>query len=158
KVRGRMIGFCFSGEGARGSIQSGIALALHLKGINADFVVGTSSGSINAAAYSYLGPIETAKMWQGINSIFDILSINWNFLWNTGLFNQNPLSQRVNKIVKNKPICERMVLTINVETGEQKYVSNKSPDFVEGVLKSVAIPGLVTDRNNWIDAGVCKMV
>ena len=36
-MNNKKIGFCFTGEGARGSIQSGIALSLSLKGIKTDF-------------------------------------------------------------------------------------------------------------------------
>jgi predicted acylesterase/phospholipase RssA len=150
------IGFCFTGEGARGSIQAGIAHGLHEQGIDADFTIGISSGSICAASYSYLGPKGLADMWSNISNIFDVFSFNFGFLFKTGILNQKPMEKIVYNAVKNKPICESVVCQMNIETGEMQYVSNKnvsSEDFAEAVLGSVAITALVQDRNGWVDAG-----
>lgn len=150
------IGFCFTGEGARGSIQAGIALGLHKQGINADFTIGISSGSVCAASYAHLGPQGLANMWSDIGGIFDVFGINYTFLWRTGLLNQKPMEKIVRKAVQNTPICESTVVRMNIEDGYMDYVSNKnvSPDdFAEAVLGSVAITALVQDRNGWVDAG-----
>ena len=150
------IGFCFTGEGARGSVQAGIALALHEQGIDADFTIGISSGSVCAASYSHLGPSGLAEMWGGIRGIFDVFGINYNFMWKTGLLNQKPMEKIVRKAVKNSPICESVVVRMNIQDGRMDYVSNKSvssDDFAEAVLGSVAITALVEDRNGWVDAG-----
>jgi len=101
-----MIGFCFTGEGARGSIQAGIALGLYKQGIKADYTIGISSGSICSASYSHLGPEGLAEMWSKINGIFDVFGINYNFMWKTGLLNQKPMEKIVYSAVKNDPICE----------------------------------------------------
>ena len=150
------IGFCFTGEGARGSVQAGIALGLHNEGINADFTIGISSGSICAASYSYLGPNGLADMWSGISNIFDVFGVNWNFPWRSGLLNQRPMEKIVAKAMKNDPICESVVVRMNIEDGRMEYVSNKSTtpeEFAEAVLGAVAITALVEDRNGWVDAG-----
>jgi predicted acylesterase/phospholipase RssA len=150
------IGFCFTGEGARGSIQAGIALGLHEQGINADFTIGVSSGSICAASYAFLGAQGLANMWSKISNIFDVFGINYDFPWRTGLMNQRPMEKIVYNAVKNEPICESVVVRMNIEDGRMDYVSNKSVspiDFAEAVLGSVAITALVEDRNGWVDAG-----
>lgn len=150
------IGFCFTGEGARGSIQAGIALGLHQQGIDADFTIGISSGSICAASYSHLGPQGLADMWSDINNIFDVFGINYKFLWSRGLLNQKPMEKIVNKAVLNDPICESVVVRMNIENGYMDYVSNNKvskQEFAEAVLGSVAITALVEDRNSWVDAG-----
>lgn len=150
------IGFCFTGEGARGSVQAGIALGLHKEGINADFTIGISSGSICAASYSYLGPEGLAKMWSNISNIFDVFGINYNFLWKTGVLNQKPMEKIVLESIKNSPICESVVVRMNIQDGRMEYVSNKettSQEFGEAVLGAVAITALVEDRNGWVDAG-----
>jgi predicted acylesterase/phospholipase RssA len=150
------IGFCFTGEGARGSIQAGIALGLHKQGIDADFTIGISSGSICAASYSHLGPQGLADMWNDISGIFDVFSVNYTFPWRTGLMNQKPMEKIVYRAVQNKPICESVVVRMNIENGDMDYVSNQtvSPEnFAEAVLGSVAITALVEDRNGWVDAG-----
>jgi predicted acylesterase/phospholipase RssA len=150
------IGFCFTGEGARGSVQAGIALGLHNQGIDADFTIGISSGSICSASYAYLGPEGLANMWHNINNVFDVFGINYNFLWKRGFLNQRPMEKIVNNAMKNDPICESMVVRMNIEDGFMDYVSNKnvsSKEFSEAVLGSVAITALVEDRNGWVDAG-----
>lgn len=150
------IGFCFTGEGARGSVQAGIALGLHEQGIDADFTIGISSGSICAASYSYLGPEGLAQMWRNIKNIFDVFSINYNFFLKTGMLNQKPMEKIVRAAVKNSPICESVVVRMNIEDGRMDYVSNKNTtaeEFAEAVLGSVAITALVEDRNGWVDAG-----
>lgn len=150
------IGFCFTGEGARGSIQAGIAYGLYEKGIQADYTIGISSGSICAASYAYLGPVGLAKMWSNINSIFDVFGLNLNILFKTGLLNQAPMRKIVRNSLKNEPICESVVSRMSIETGEMDYVSNfkvSKNDFEEAVLGSVAITGLVEDYKGWVDAG-----
>lgn len=151
-----MIGFCFTGEGARGSIQSGITLGLYKQGIKADFTIGISSGSICAASYAYLGPEGLANMWSNISNIFDVFGFNYNFLWKTGILNQKPMEKIVKKSMENDPICESIVVRMNIENGFMDYVSNKNvsrEEFKEAVLGSVAITALVEDRNGWVDAG-----
>ena len=150
------IGFCFTGEGARGSVQSGLALGLHREGINADFTIGVSSGSICAASYAYLGPEGLAEMWGDISGVFDVFGINWDFPWRSGLLNQKPMEKIVRRAMKNEPICESVVVRMNIEDGRMEYVSNKSSspeEFGEAVLGAVAITALVEDRNGWVDAG-----
>ena len=150
------IGFCFTGEGARGSVQSGIALGLHRQGIDADFTIGVSSGSICAASYSHLGPEGLADMWSDISNIFDVFGINYNFLWRRGMLNQKPMEKIVKRSVQNDPICESVVVRMNIADGRMDYVSNKSvsrDEFAEAVLGSVAITALVEDRDGWVDAG-----
>lgn len=150
------VGFCFTGEGARGSVQAGIALGLHDMGIDADFTIGVSSGSICAASYAYLGPQGLADMWSGVRGIFDVFSVNWTFPFRRGLLNQRPMERTVRSAMRNDPICESVVVRMNIEDGRMDYVSNKrvsSEEFGEAVLGAVAITALVEDRDGWVDAG-----
>lgn len=150
------IGFCFTGEGARGSVQAGMALGLDRMGIRADYTIGVSSGSICAASYAHLGPEGLADLWSSIKNIFHVFGPNYGFLWKRGLMNQKPMARIVKKAVQNDPICEGVVVRMNIEDGRLEYVSNKScsrAEFAEAVLGSVAITGLVEDRDGWVDAG-----
>ena len=150
------IGFCFTGEGARGEVQAGIAYGLYQEGIKADFTIGISSGSICSASYSYLGPEGLLNLWNGISSVFDVFNINYNFIWKTGLMNQNPMEKIVFNAMKNDPICESVVVRMNVGNGYMDYFSNNNvskEEFAEAILGAVAITGLVEDRNGWVDAG-----
>ena len=150
------IGFCFTGEGARGSIQAGMALGLDRMGIRADYAIGVSSGSICAASYAHLGPEGLADLWSSIKNIFHVFGPNYGFLWRRGLLNQKPMGRIVQKAVRNDPICEGVVVRMHIEDGRLDYVSNRSctrDEFAEAVLGSVAITGLVEDRDGWVDAG-----
>jgi predicted acylesterase/phospholipase RssA len=150
------IGFCFTGEGARGSIQAGISYGLYKQGIKADFTIGVSSGSICAASYAYLGPEGLADMWSNIKNVFSVFGINYNLIGKSGLLNQKPMQKIVEKAMKNDPICESIVVRMNIEDGYMDYVSNKNvtpKEFEDAVLGSVAITALVEDKNGWVDAG-----
>lgn len=151
------VGFCFTGEGARGAIQAGIAYGLAQHGIMADFTAGISSGSICAAAYAHLKPSGLYDLWHNIKGVTSVFGINW---WKLpcvyGLCNQKPMEKIVKAAVQNEPICESVVARMHIETGTMDYVSNKKvsrDDFAEAVLGSVAITALVEDRNGWVDAG-----
>lgn len=149
-------GFCFTGEGARGSVQAGMALGLERMGIKADFTIGISSGSICSASYAYLGAEGMADMWSSIRNVFHVFGFNPWMLWSRGLLNQKPMERIVRNAVKNQPICESVVTRMNIQDGRMDYVSNKScsaEEFSEAVLGSVAITALVADRNGWVDAG-----
>jgi predicted acylesterase/phospholipase RssA len=150
------VGFCFTGEGARGSVQAGIALGLYEMGVKADFTIGISSGSVCAASYAHLGPVGLAGMWSEIGGLFDVFGINWSFPFRRGLLNQKPMERIVGRAVKNDPICESVVVRMNIQDGRMDYVSNRSvspEEFGEAVLGAVAITALVEDRNGWVDAG-----
>lgn len=150
------IGFCFTGEGARGSIQAGMALGLDRLGIKADFTIGISSGSICSASYAYLGPEGMAELWSSVRNIFHVFGFNPFMLWSRGILTQKPMERIVRKAMKNPPICESVVARMNIEDGRMDYVSNRSctsDEFAEAVLGSVAITALVQDRKGWVDAG-----
>lgn len=148
--------FCYSGEGARGSIQAGITKSLLSQGIKPDITIGVSSGSVCAASYSYLGADGLVDLWNSIDSILDVFGFNYNFLWKSGLLNSKPLLKRVSDIVHDEPICESIVSKLNIETGEIRYVSNKNSErseFIDSVVASIAITTLIEDKDGWVDAG-----
>ena len=155
------VGFCFTGEGARGSVQAGIALGLERMGIKADFAIGISSGSVCSASYAHLGAEGMASMWSEIKNVFDVFGINWKMLWGRGLLNQKPMERIVRNAVLHPPGCESVVVRMNIEDGTMEYVSNRScsaDEFAEAVLGSVAITALVEDRSGWVDAGSRQIV
>lgn len=155
-MKKKKIGFCFTGEGARGSIQSGIAYSLHKRKINPHLTIGVSSGSICSASYAYLGAEGLINLWSNIKNTFDVFGINY-FFWNkTGILNQNPMKKILKKALENNPVCESVVTKMNINSGEMQYVSNmqvSKEDFEKSVLSSVAITSLVEDVDGWVDAG-----
>lgn len=151
------IGLCFTGEGARGAVQAGIAYSLAQHGILADFTAGISSGSVCAAAYAHLKPSGLYDLWANIKNIRSIFGVNWwNFPWTYGFLNQKPMEKIVHAALQHEPICESVVARMHIQTGAMDYVSNMKvsrAEFAEAVLSSVAISALVEDRNGWVDAG-----
>jgi predicted acylesterase/phospholipase RssA len=148
--------FCYSGEGARGSIQAGITRSLIEKGIKPDLTIGVSSGSVCASSYSYLGADGLVDLWNSISSILDVFGFNYNFLWKSGLLNSKPLEKRINSIIHDNPLCESVVSKLHIETGEIRYVSNKlvsQQEFIDSIISSIAITTLIEDKNGWVDAG-----
>ena len=152
----KKICFCYSGEGARGSIQAGITKSLISRGIVPDITIGVSSGSVCASSYSYLGADGLVDLWNSLNSVLDVFDLNYNFLWKSGLLNSRPLNRRIRKIINDNPLCESIVSKLNIETGEIKYVSNKNStkqEFIDSIVASIAITTLVEDKDGWVDAG-----
>jgi len=152
----KKICFCYSGEGARGSIQAGITKSLIDQNIIPDLTIGVSSGSICSASYSYLGADGVIELWNSIDSILDIFDFNINFLWKSGFLSSKPLQKRIEKIIHDQPLCESIVSKLNIETGEIKFVSNKlvnKQEFIDSVIASIAITTLIEDKNGWVDAG-----
>lgn len=155
-LKKRKVCFCYSGEGARGSIQAGITKSLTDMNIKPDVTIGVSSGSICASSYSYLGSEGLVDLWNSIDSILDVFGPNYNFLWKSGLLNTKPLERRVRGLIHNFPICESIVSKLNIETGEVQYVSNKQSSvehFIESIVSSICITSLIEDKNGWVDAG-----
>lgn len=154
----KKICFCYSGEGARGSIQAGITKSLINQGIVPDITIGVSSGSVCASSYSYLGADGLIELWNSIDTIFDVFGFNYDFLWRTGFLNSRPLEKRIKKIIHNNPLCESIVSKLNIETGEIRYISNKNKnisqqDFIDSIIASISITTLIEDKNGWVDAG-----
>lgn len=148
--------FCYSGEGARGSIQAGITKSLVDSGIKPAITIGVSSGSVCASSYSYLGAEGLVDLWSSIDSILDVFGFNYNFLWKSGLLNSKPLEQRIKNVIHSYPFCESIVSKLNIENGEIRYVSNKEStrqEFIDSVVASIAITTLVEDKDGWVDAG-----
>lgn len=155
-TKNKKVCFCYSGEGARGSIQAGITKSLVDKGIIPDLTIGVSSGSICAASYSYLGADGLIELWNSIDNILDIFGFNFNFLWKSGFLHSKPLKRRIEKIIHDDPLCESIVSKLHIETGEIKYVSNKkvnNEEFRDSIIASIAITTLIEDKDGWVDAG-----
>lgn len=155
-LKNKKVCFCYSGEGARGSIQAGITKSLITQGIIPDITIGVSSGSVCASSYSYLGADGLLSLWSSINSVLDVFGLNYNFLWKSGFLNSKPLQKKVKSIVNDEPLCESIVSKLNIETGEIRYVSNKSnskEEFIDSVVASISITTLVEDKDGWVDAG-----
>ena len=155
------------GGGAKGRWQAGVIHALHDRGYRWDTIIGTSVGSINAAAYAMLGPEKLSNLWEtDVRHPGDILSpTGWwkyfkgpyNFLFKGGFFNLDPTRNILNKYILDKsPIhCEDVyVCKVNVRTGKVVYAHHSEDDFIESILGSSSIPGVIQPVGDWADGSL----
>lgn len=61
------VGWVFSGGGAKGVFEAGVACALAKAGMLPDVIVGTSVGALNAAALSNGDVDKACKVWQDVS-------------------------------------------------------------------------------------------
>lgn len=155
------VGFVLSGEGAKGSFQAGVIKNLETKGVVPEFISGSSSGSLTAAVYSYVGADKLIDLWKTkINKMGDVFRFQWDFFLKSGIFNTNPLKESLHKVITGEPTIPAVVTRVHNLTNEFQYVSNQTTDsktFLEATLGAVAIPFLIEPVNNWVDGGAKEL-
>ena len=156
----KKVGIVFSGEGARGSYQAGVLRRLLNDGVRPDVLYGTSSGAMNAVGYSYMGIDLLEKTWRQLGSIDKVFkSHGLACLWRDGMYSVDPLRKIVTAAVLGRNQAPKPVTVSKVDllTGDLSYVCNTTsrPEaFIEAVLASAAIPGLVEPvEGRWTDGG-----
>ena len=155
------------GGGAKGRWQAGVIHALHDRGYRWDTIIGTSVGSINAAAYAILGPEKLSNLWEtDVRTAGDILSpTGWwkyirgpyNVLFKGGFFDLNPCRKILTKHLSGKSptFCDDVyVCKVNVKTGKVVYAHNSEDDFIESILGSSSIPGVIQPTGDWADGSL----
>lgn len=153
----KKIGFVFSGEGAKGAIQSGIALGLYRRGIKPHYLTGVSSGALNSIGFCYLQPDGLAEMWSGIDSIFRVFSPNW-MLWrdSSALLTPTPLIKMIRERLSSRGhvICEAEFPVVDLITGKEHWLKHDVVrDHPEMLAAAGCIMGLVTPiEGRFVDA------
>lgn len=145
-----------TGEGARGVWQ---AACLNHFNERYDLIIGVSSGALNAAGWSILGP-DLLDLWLSINKITDVFELNPCFLWQSGFMQADPLIRKLRGAVLEKQFSMLTIIpTMDVATSDIDYhsfaVGEQCNDI--GVMKIAAagaIPGLVRDISGRLDAGM----
>jgi NTE family protein len=155
------IAFVLGGGAARGFAHIGALKTLSEQGIEADIVVGTSSGSVVGALYAagirgqaLIDAAEQINIWD---------LADWSFP-DRGVIKGERLQQYVNKQVHNKKIeslpIQFVAVATDLQTGE--LVGFNHGDTGMAVRASSAIPGFVQPvriRNrDYIDGGVVSQV
>lgn len=151
------IAWVLSGEGAKGSHQAMVMHKLEVQGIYPDFIVGTSSGAINAVGYSLLGANKLRSFWWDIRSIKDVFSFNWRFLWQSGVFTTKPLKKKLDAMKDLKFSVPVYFPVTNPESGYTFFVEAGagSPFSMHRklVAAAVTIPGVIRVDNDYVDGG-----
>lgn len=152
-----MIAYVLSGGAAAGSFQVGVLNLLQAKGIVPDIICGTSVGALNAAGYTFLGPIGLANEWGTISSWRDLYDVNLGALggFADGILNTKPLSKIIARVVDGRrPKVPTYVTKTCVKTGSVVYSSSDEGSFAESVRASTAIPALISPVAGYADGGV----
>lgn len=133
------IGWVFSGGGAKGVFEVGVACALAKTGMIPDVIVGTSVGALNAAAMADGNLDKAVDIWKGISKkkvyssrIVKIITesagqiANWIGIRNSG---------KLRSILDNKPL--RKLVEEKVDTGA--ILDTNRPGHVELMLGVTAL-------------------
>jgi predicted acylesterase/phospholipase RssA len=146
-----------SGGGAKGSMQFGFLKYLCEQGLNPDVIYGTSTGALNSAGYTYLGIEKLEDVWKSITKKSDVFKFNWKTLlfMSQGVFNARPLKKLLEKHLIGTPQIDAYACKVSLISGEVAYSKSGDNDFIESVLASSCVPGLVEPVNNeWVDEGL----
>lgn len=157
--------FVLSGGGAKGSYQAGVIYQLLNKSIVPNVIYGTSVGSINGAAMSYLSAEEIKEMWLTLKDHEVVWPtgfmkyLAWpKVLTSGGFYSLKPLEQSLKKLFAGRiHNIEAQSCYVDLKSGSAVYCSNfkvTQDEFIKSVLASSAIPCLMEDQNYAVDGGV----
>ena len=148
----------FSGGGAKGAYEAGVAAAFLANGVPIRLVAGTSAGALNAAlvAAGQGGLLE--EMWRSLTreqvyqlrpSVFFMgLLPGWLTLWRVNaagsLLDPSPLRELIEsrldlERVRRSPI-RLVILTADLDRRVKRLFDNRSVS-VDALMASVAVPG-----------------
>src|SRR3989338_5601823 len=169
------IGFVLPAGSLRGAFQVGALRAFEEAKIIPAYIVGVSSGSLNATAFA-AGKMK--RLWE----VYEAMTTNqrifyrWNslvlfraFFWSKSLLINRPLK---NQIIKKEIGVQEVfssgikvdVITTDLQTGQEVIFSNKNPLhqdpdlFTEAIAASCAIPAVfppfMYNGHQLVDGGV----
>jgi NTE family protein len=161
--------FVFAGGGSLGAIQVGMLKSITSAGIEADFLVGSSVGAINAAFFasepSHQGTLKLEKIWMNIRrqDVFQVSALGGalSFLsWRNHICSEKPLKELIKKHLTYTSLDETKlpchIVATDLFNGIE--VSFSKGPAVPAILASSAIPGVFAPvqlgEHYLIDGGV----
>ena len=159
--RRRTLGLALGGGAARGLAHLGVLKALEEAGVRADYVCGTSAGSIVASLYAggytweEIAEVTRAMDWGDfVQPVFPRL----------GLVRANKLEERLEQMLGDRTIEELEIpfraVTVDL-VGSQQYIFDSGP-VARAVRASCSIPGIfepvMMDDKVLVDGGVLNDV
>ena len=155
------IGLALGGGAAKGFAHIGVIKMLEANGIKAEFVAGTSAGSVVGAMYA--GGMDPYRMQQHALAL-DEASIRDISLFSGGLIKGLKLQDYVNDMVRNKPIEALRrpfaVVATQLETGQRTVFTRGNTG--QAVRASSSVPGVFEPvrigQFNYVDGGIVSPV
>jgi len=173
--RSASTGLVFSGGGAKGAYEAGVALGLKERGVSVTAVAGSSAGALNAALVASGQEELLVKLWREISNdqVYRLpwsmglagLLPGWVTLWyldHTGaLFDLSPLrallAERVDLARLREAEIRLFVVALDLVSGEKRIFTNR--DITHDVLlASASVPGVfapvAVDGQLLVDGGL----
>lgn len=155
------IGLALGGGAAKGFAHIGVIKMLEANGIKAEFVAGTSAGSVVGAMYA--GGMDAFSMQQQA-FVLDESNIRDISLFSGGLIKGLKLQDYVNAMVNNKPIEALRkpfaVVATQLETGQRTVFTRGNTG--QAVRASSSVPGVFEPvkigKFNYVDGGIVSPV
>ena len=139
-----------SGGGAKGAFTAGVLSQLGAF----DVIIGCSSGALNAAGFSHLGPVGLEMMWRRINGRSDIFKFGWS---REGVFSSDPLRKIVRAAIAKPASTTVWVNRVCLEDGAIYYTRSGDMGYEDAIIASCSLPGAVVpvrrDGKTWVDGG-----
>jgi len=143
KRKGLKVGIAFGGGGTRGIGHIGVIKAFEELGISADFVSGTSAGSMVGALYC--AGYSSSQMMEIIKKLRVKDIKNSKFIWKPS--SSENIEQVLNKIFGKDLVFSELeiplsVVAVNVKDGEEVHITSGS--VARASAGSCAVPGIFT--------------
>jgi NTE family protein len=129
-----------SGGGGRGAFQAGVFEYLESIGWKPDIIVGTSIGSMNAAAYAVGGVANLQRMWESIRTKDMHRFFRWK-PWNS-VFDRVPWKRTLEKYIPEDQLAQikmplYMVATDITNGHPTVYTNGEKPAQNKGLYQKV---------------------
>ena len=162
----KKLGFALGAGGSRGVAHIGFIKAMEEANIKADFVAGTSMGSVVGACYSAGYSADFMKSEIDALTMSDIFDLSFNPIGAGALLKANKMRKKISSYVEEKPTFDKLdipfsCVAVDLNQGKLKIFSGKE-DVAEGVVASSTIPGIfkpyAKDDMLLVDGGVmCRV-
>lgn len=142
----KTLGFALGAGGSRGVAHIGFLKAMEEEGINADYVAGTSMGSIVGACYAAGYSADFMKQEIDKLKMSDIFDLSLNPLFDGAILKASKMRAKIATYFENCSTFEQLKIpfscvAVDLHQGELKIFSGKE-DVAEGVAASSTIPGI----------------
>ena len=162
----KKLGFALGAGGSRGVAHIGFIKAMEEGGVKADYVAGTSMGSVVGAVYA--AGYSADFMHDEINKLTmsDIFDLSFNPFGNGALLRAQKMRKKLETYFVDFPKYNQLKIpyksvAVDLWTGNLKVFSDED-DVSEGVAASCTIPGIfkpiIKDGMTLVDGGIkCRV-